>query len=216
MQDYVTVTGMIIKTIPVGEFDRHICLLTKERGKITAYAKGARKQNSRLVAATNPFSFGEFKLYIGRSSYNVMEANISNYFEGLREDFMGAYYGMYFLEVMDYYTRENNDETFMLKLLYQSMRAISIKSIPNQLVRYIFEMKAMILNGEFPGVPEELYLLESTRYTINFIMCSPVEKLYTFNVTEEVLNQLKHVGDNYRKKYIDKKFLSLEIIESLC
>ncbi|HKM05168.1 MAG TPA: DNA repair protein RecO [Lachnospiraceae bacterium] len=216
MQDYVTVTGMIIKTIPVGEFDRHICLLTKERGKITAYAKGARKQNSRLVAATNPFSFGEFKLYVGRSSYNVMEANISNYFEGLREDFMGAYYGMYFLEVMDYYTRENNDETFMLKLLYQSMRAISIKSIPNQLVRYIFEMKAMILNGEFPGVPEELYLLESTRYTINFIMCSPVEKLYTFNVTEEVLNQLKHVGDNYRKKYIDKKFLSLEIIESLC
>lgn len=216
MQDYVTVTGMILKTIPVGEYDRHICLLTKERGKITAYAKGARKQNSRLVAATNPFSFGEFKLFVGRSSYNVMEANISNYFEGLREDFEGAYYGMYFLEVMDYYTRENNDEKSMLKLLYQSLRAIGIESIPNQLVRYIFEMKAMVLNGEFPGVPTDNYLLESTRYAINYIMSSSVEKLFTFNVTDEVLFQLKQVGDNYRKRFIDKKFNSLEIIESLC
>ena len=44
----------------------------------------------------------------------------SNYFEGLRSDYEGAYYGMYFLEVCDYCTRENNDERELLKLLYQS------------------------------------------------------------------------------------------------
>ena len=97
MQEYTQITGMVLKAEPIGEYDRRIVILTKEKGKISAFARGARKQGSRLLAATNPFSFGEFKLYAGRSSYNVMEASISNYFEGLREDFEGAYYGMYFL-----------------------------------------------------------------------------------------------------------------------
>ena len=40
-----------------------------------------------------------------------------------RQDYEVAYYGMYFLEVCDYCTRENNDERELLKLLYQSLRA---------------------------------------------------------------------------------------------
>ena len=110
MQDYTEITGMVLKVEPMGEYDKRVVILTKEKGKISAFARGARKQGSRLLAATSPFSFGEFKIYAGRNSYSIMEASISNYFEGLREDFEGAYYGMYFLELMDYYTRENSDE----------------------------------------------------------------------------------------------------------
>ena len=110
MQDFTIVTGMIIGAVPIGEYDRRLVLLTKERGKITAFARGARKPNSRFVASTNLFCFGTFKLYAGRDSYTLSETEISNYFEELRMDFEGAYYGMYFLEIADYYTRENNDE----------------------------------------------------------------------------------------------------------
>ena len=139
MQDLLTVTGLILKAEPIGEYDRRVVILTKERGKITAFARGARKQNNRFLAPTNPFSFGEFRLYAGRSSYTLAEAFISNYFEGLRSDYEGAYYGMYFLEVCDYCTRENNDERELLKLLYQSLRALTAKSLEHELVRYIFE-----------------------------------------------------------------------------
>ena len=125
MQDFTIVTGMIIKAVPIGEYDRRLVLLTKEKGKITAFVRGARKPNSRFVAATNLFCFGTFKLYAGRDAYNLADAEISNYFEELRMDFEGAYYGMYFLEIADYYTRENNDEREMLKLLYQSLKAVS-------------------------------------------------------------------------------------------
>ncbi len=115
-----------MKQSPVGEYDRRISILTKERGKLSAFAKGARKPGSRLAAATTPFSFGSFKLYEGRSSYTISEAEIQNYFETLRTDYVGACYGMYFAEVADYYTRENNDEREMMKLLYQSLRAVSV------------------------------------------------------------------------------------------
>ena len=216
MQDLLTVTGLILKAEPIGEYDRRVVILTKERGKITAFARGARKQNNRFLAPTNPFSFGEFRLYAGRSSYTLAEAFISNYFEGLRSDYEGAYYGMYFLEVCDYCTRENNDERELLKLLYQSLRALTAKSLDHELVRYLFEIKTVVINGEFPGIPAGEKLLDSTVYAISFIAGSPVEKLYTFTVTPPVLRELGRLAGLYCKNALDGHFKSLEIINSLC
>ena len=215
MSEMVSLTGIVLSCIPVGEYDNRIVILTKERGKICAFAKGARKQGSRLLASTNPFCFGEFKLYEGRSSYSVSEAAISNYFAPLREDFEGACYGMYFLEIMDYYTRENNDEKEMLKLLYQSLRALCHKGLDNRLVRYIFEIKALSLNGEYPGLPEDHKYQESTVYALSFIVNTSVEKLFTFMVTDSVLEEIKEIADNFRKHFIDRKFKSLEILNEI-
>lgn len=215
MQETVSVTGMILKTEPIGEYDRRVVILTGERGKIAAFAKGARRQGSRLLAATNPFCFGQFNLFLGRNSYTVTEALIRNYFEGLREDYQAAFYGMYFLEVMDYYTRENNDEKMMLNLLYQSLKALAHPTLENRLIRYIFEIKALALNGEYPGLPEERSWEEATRYTMGFIVGSRIDKLYSFTVSPNVLSQLREISDIYRKKYIDKTFKSLELLETL-
>lgn len=216
MQDFCMVTGMVISQMPVGEYDRRISILTKEKGKITAFAQGARRPGSRFMAATSPFSFGEFKLYQGRNSYRIQDVNISNFFEELREDFEGAYYGMYFLEIADYYARENNDEKEMLKLLYQSMRALEHKGLDNRLIKAVYEIKAICVNGEYPGVPADEILTDGAVYTLNFIAESAVEKLYTFTVSDAVLAELTKVAEKYRKRFMDKPFKSLQIIETLC
>lgn len=215
MQEHIFLTGMILKQTPVGEYDKHITLLTRERGKITAFARGARRPVSKLAAATNPFVFGRFKVYQGKTSYTISDVEVVNYFEELRMDYIGACYGMYFAEVCDYYTRENNEESEVLKLLYQSLRALGLESIPNPLVRAVFECKVLTVNGEFPGVPTDMELHPSTRYTLEYIMASSVEKLYTFTVTEEVLQQLQRISERYMKYIVGKEFKSLEVLKSL-
>lgn len=95
MVNQITLTGMILTAAPIGEYDRRVVILTRERGKISAFARGARRPNSALMGVTSPFSFGEFTVYEGRTSYTLVSASISNYFQELRTDVEGAYYGFY-------------------------------------------------------------------------------------------------------------------------
>lgn len=216
MQEYIWVTGIILKQSPVGEYDRRVSILTKERGRIPAFAKGARKPGSRLAACTNPFSFGNFRLYEGRNSYTISEADIQNYFEELRTDYVGACYGMYFAEVTDYCTRENNDEREMMRLLYQSLRALCVPSLQNALVRCVFECRTIAVNGEFPGLPSDEGLEDSVLYALQYIVSSPIERLYTFSVTDGVLKQLEKVAARYMKRFAGCSFKSLEVLQTLC
>lgn len=210
----VIVKGIVIKHIPVGETDLAVTLLTLERGKISAFARGAKKPNGKLTGNVEPFCFGTFKLYEGRTSYNIMETDIDNYFESFRQDLEGACYGTFFLELADYYSRENNDEKQLLALLYQSLRALENKSFDRKLVRCIYEIKALVINGEYPGVPNNRAWNESTLYALDFIVNTPVNKLYTFKVSGQVLEEMIFITSIYRKSFIDKKLNSLEMLST--
>lgn len=253
-----TVTGMVLSAMPINDYDKRLVILTKEIGKITAFAKGARKPNSALLACSQPFTFGEFSLYAGKSSYNILSAEVSNYFGELRDDFDGLCYGFYFCEFADYLTKENNDDRNILKLLYQSLRVLAKKSIDPKLVRAIYEFKIMAFNGETPQVfgcvkcsnssnkpvlmePQPLTgkyyfsagsggilcsscvgydksaisINTSTLYAMQYIISKEIEKLYTFKVTDEVLNELQRCSRRYLDCYIDHNFKSLEMLNTL-
>ena len=242
----ITVTGMVLHASPIGEYDRRVVILTKERGKISAFARGARRPHSALVGVTSPFTFGEFTVYEGRTSYTLVSASVSNYFFFFFMDVEGAYYGFYFLDFAGYYAREYNDETLLLKLLYQTLRALTNPHLDNRLIRYIFELKAIAVNGEAPQVFEcvrcgdrerpalfcvskgglvcsecqrtagdGVRLLASTLYAMQYIISSPIEKLYTFAVKEDVLEELGKVVGAYLDTYVEKRFKSLEILETI-
>lgn len=243
MGQSVILTGMVLNAMPIGEYDKRITVLTKERGKITAFARGARRPTSQLLAATSPFSFGEFELFEGRSTYNLIKATISNYFRSLSADPSAACYGFYFLEIANYFAHENNDEKELLKLLYQTLRALEKETLDNRLVRRIFELRALLAEGEYPNLffcqhckkEEELAwfstskqgmlckecgpgtdgvrLEETELYTMQYILSAKLERLYTFAVSGQVLQKLEQILDRYFAAQTDHEFRSLEILK---
>lgn len=242
MTEEIILTGMVILASPVGEYDKRVVILTKERGLITAFAKGAKKPKSQFSASTRPFSFGKFTVYEGKNAYNLVNTEIENYFEEIMEDMDRISYGFYFLELAQYFGVENMESKNMLLLLYQSLRALIHPSLDNRLVRRIYELKMLCFHGEYPGMFEcmkcgkkekldgfsivyngvlcgnchstdKLELDTSTIYTMQYVIASEISKLFTFQVSENVLTEFGMVMNRFLSVYTDKVFHSLEMLE---
>lgn len=215
MQEFLKVNGIVIGVFPQGEYDRRITLLTRERGKITAFVKSARRQGSRFLGTTDMFAYGTFELYVGRTSYNVQNAEISNYFEFLRTDLDAAYMAMYFLELADYYAVENNDESMLILLLYRALQGLKSMKLKNDFVRRVYEIKLFSIEGEL--IPPESLGKFSNKLlnVVRHINESSIEKLFNFEPEKEVYEELKALADIERKKLVDKKLKSLDLLETM-
>ena len=211
MSEPIQVTGMVLSVMPIGEYDKRLVLLTRERGKLTMFARGARRPNSILMAAANPFVFGTFTVYEGRTAYSMVSAEVREYFMELANEQPGVYYGFYFLEFADYYGREGTDEAQMLNLLYVSLKALLSPRFDNRLVRRIFEIKALTINGEY--APETQQMSPWALYACQYVVGAPMDRLYTFSLKPEVLQEVERLMERYLPRVIDRKFKSLAILE---
>ena len=198
MSDLITVQGVVISAMPVGEYDKRIVLLTRERGKISAFAKGARRLNSPFMAAADPFVFGNFTLYEGRTSYNLNQVSVTHHFVELATMQPGVYYGYYFLELADYFGREGTDE-----------KEIS----DGEDCFFSQEMHGILCISCALGKRDARRISPSALYAMRYIATAPMGRLYSFRVEPEVLLELEQIIHLYTARNTDRKFKSLQILE---
>lgn len=56
-----------------------------------------------------------------------------------------------------------------------------------------------------------MQILDSTRYTLQFILATPIAKLYSFTVSDEVLKELQAIMRQYLGFYVHHEFKSLKV-----
>ena len=215
MRDTVEVSGVVLLSQPVGEFDKRLVILTRERGKITAFARGARRPKSPLIAVTGPFVFARFSLYEGRDAYTLAGAEAVDYLEGIARQMPGVFYGYYFLELADYYGREGIESDGTVRLLYAALRAILKEQMPPELIRGVFEIRMLVENGDYAPPEEEGSMGKAAFQALYHAAYAPYGRLFSF-VLEEKAQQafLKEVSHAMRAA-VDKTFKSLAVLADL-
>ncbi len=212
MRDSVTVSGIVLSTMPIGEYDKRLLLLTCEFGKISVFARGARRPNSPLIGAAVLFAFGSFELAEGRTAYSLRSAHITEHFDWVSQDMEALCYGSYFAEFSDYYGRENLDGTEAIKLLFCALRALKNDKLSRPLIRRVFELKAMELEGEYYDVPKTS-VPESAMRAWRYVLETPQERLFRFTLDDEAEKAFGRAVEEMKQNFIEKNFRSLTVLE---
>lgn len=66
--------GIVIKVLPYGEADLVITVLAKESGKVTLFARSARKSKRRFANPPDIFDHGNFQVKQGRGSLLAVDS----------------------------------------------------------------------------------------------------------------------------------------------
>jgi len=208
------VRGIVLSSMPIGEYDRRLEILTSDLGRISVFARGARRPSSALVACSRTFAFGVFHLYQGKSSFSLQAAEITEYFTALSEDFECSCYASYFSELAKYFSREGLEAEEVLELLYYSFKALISNHFSNALVRAVFELKMIVLNGIFRE-PDRSRMSEACSYTVDFVAGSTLDKLFTFRLTDEVEKEFAAFTSHLVDRTTEQKFKSLALLDQL-
>ena len=67
--------------------------------------------------------------------------------------------------------------------------------------------------GKYLPENDGVWIGTSTIYTMQFILATPLEKLFTFTVSEEVLSEFSEAMDQFLAKHVGHKMKSEELLE---
>ncbi len=140
--------GIVIRNIDYGESHKIVVLYTKEYGKISVMARGARKVKSRLSAVTQLFTYGEYVYYQSGQMGNLNAGDIVVSHHALRNDLHMAAYAAYIAEMVDRIAGEERSE-YLFEQLKAGLSALEEGKDP-EIVVSVFEMKMLALAGYSP------------------------------------------------------------------
>ncbi len=247
MKQQVNLNGIVLSASMQDEFDKRLVILTKERGKVTAFARGARRPGSPLMAISTPFTYASFQCYQSYDAYRIAKAQAVDFFDEMKQNLDDVCYASYFCELADHVTMEGTSDKNLLNLLYVTFKALIKAQMDRALIRRTYELKLLELEGLAPQVfdcvkcgrknlqqavfdsasggilceicekqaSHGLAICGDTLYTLRHIRTMPLEKLYGFHVSAQVLTELSALCDAYLPLHIDKKCRSLEMLEAL-
>lgn len=158
--------GIVLRVRNLGEADRIVTLYTKERGKLNAVARGARRIRNRLLSPTQVFTHGRYLIFPGKGLHNLSQADIINSNQMLRDDLEKFAYCSYITELLDSLTAEEDPSDGVFPLLAGALSLAETGRL--QLSVRAFEIRLMRALGYEPELYQCLSCRESLQTSVYF------------------------------------------------
>lgn len=144
--------AIVLRTHKLGEADRIITLLTRERGKVRAVAKGVRRTKSKFGARLEPFSRVDLLVFEGKNLDIITQAESLNaYGQDLALDYSLWTAGQTMLETADRLTPEDSiSAEAQYLLLVGALRTLVTGEHTAGLVLDAFLLRSLSMAGYSP------------------------------------------------------------------
>jgi len=149
---HITTDAIVLRERSVDEFDSVLTLLTRERGIISAFARGAKKPRGTMRVSAELLSYSCFVLFSNREKYSVDKADLNNIFMGVRGDVeklsLASYFCQMTAEIAPH--EENADE--YLRLLLNSLYMLDKNKRTCDFIKPLYELRLLTMAGYMPNL----------------------------------------------------------------
>ncbi len=147
-----TTDGLIIKTYDVGENDRSVVVLTRDRGIVGAFVSGARKVGSKNAAGTALLTFSSLTFTQKGETNRITESESIRTFFDLRTDIEKYALAEYICELCTALIPYGVEDEDYLRLALNSLHFLSNGSRDVYFVKAVTELRLMVIAGFMPDL----------------------------------------------------------------
>ncbi len=237
--------ALIVRENKVGEADRFVTALTRERGLLRAAARGAKSIKSRKGAATALLTYSRLTLTETKSGFSVSEAEPLRVFFDLKSDVTAVTLAQYFCELCGVLVPWDEPAEDELRLLLNALHLLSEEKKDPRLVKIVVEWRLLAAAGYMPdltacrrckkseelslslrdgtlicrdcGVEMDSYPLSQTALAaLRYVASAPLEKAFSFVVPDGELASLSEVCERFLLYRLNRGFNTLDFYHQLC
>lgn len=207
-----TTDALILRTYPIGESDRLVVFLTRDRGKKRGVARNARQSRRRFGGALEPMTVGRVS-YVERERRELV---FLNYVEPTRSplavvdgDALG--YLSYFAELIDEWAPDADPNETLFRLGASMVEALVAGVPADPLARY-FEYWLLRLQGVYQPDPQASNA--ATAFLAAARGCSPLS-LAGITATSDVLRELERSNRVLMTMHLEKDLKSVRVLREM-
>lgn len=207
-----TTDALILRTYRLGESDRIVVFLTRDRGKRRGVAKNARQSRRRFGGALEPMTYGRVG-YVERERRDLV---FLNYVEPVRSPLLAVDgealgYVEYFADLIDQWAQEADPNETLYRLGTSVVDAIAAGVPIEPLARY-FEFWLLRLQGVYE--PDPMASAEARAFLHAARHCSPFA-LADVRVPPDALRELESAHRSLIAHHLEKDLRSARVLREL-
>ncbi|MDP4088352.1 MAG: DNA repair protein RecO [Bacillota bacterium] len=235
--------AVVIKTVDYGENDKIVWLFTDKLGKVSAIAKGAKKNKSKYFSITLPFCYGEYTVFKGKSMYILSEGKTIESFQGFLSDLDTLTYASYICELIDISMVDEESNRELFKIMVSTLYLLKSRAVDDEILLRTYELNVLnhtgyAINFNECGICRRK--IEGSNYisfqyyggicsecpksmgsvisrpafnVLKYLSSMPLEKAYRINVSDEVKRELKRLMQMFISTNYSRVPKSLQMLD---
>ena len=144
--------GVVVRVRDTGDHDKLLSILTASNGRISVLSKGGKSLRGEQRAISQLFTHANFEVYLRSGLYILKGGAPQHTFFGIAQDMDRLNLASYLCDACAELTDEGEPAPDMLRLMLNTLYAISHGLYPLEIIKGAFEFRAAILSGYAPAL----------------------------------------------------------------